>query len=341
MIQITNPRRFWIFLVIALLVVLGAAKLVWGSSSMQKSGEITVDNGQPAGSVARELVDQGFMSRILPWRYYTWRLGAAGQIKAGTYRIEKGERVSAVLMRMTRGEVVPDELTITYPEGFTLDQIAERTAARQIGTKEDFLKAAMAANFSSVSRGYLQPLPPGRTLEGYLFPDTYRVFADDTPKDVIERMLLNFERRLAGAGVATDLSGEIQRGRTTDEIIIMASILEREVNRDEDLAIVAGILWKRFDDGVGLDVDATVRYALGNWDELLTVQDLAVDSPYNTRKYRGLPPGPIGNPGLKAIRAALNSQASDYYYYLHAPDGQTIFAKTNDEHNRNKIKYLK
>lgn len=338
MIQIANPRKFLLFILAVLVMVGVVGKMIWGSSRMQRGGELAVENGQSADSVAQELVDQGFMSRVLPWRVYAWRSNAAGQIKTGTYQIEQGERIAAVLARMTRGEVVPDELTITYPEGFTLKQVAERTAARQIGSAEDFLQAAQAASFAA-DHAFLKDLPAGRSLEGYLFPDTYRVFADDAPGDVIKRMLMNFNRRVTEAGVPAK-AGEDTR-RSLDAIVIMASILEREVNRDEDLPIVSGILWRRFDDGVGLDADATVRYALDNWDGPLTAQDLAVDSPYNTRKYRGLPPGPIGNPGIKAILAALNPESSDYYYYLHATDGQTIFSKTNDEHNQNKLKYLR
>jgi UPF0755 protein len=121
----------------------------------------------------------------------------------------------------------------------------------------------------------------------------------------------------------------------------MASIIEREVISDDDMAMVSGVLWKRFDEGMGLDADATVRYALKKWDEPLTIQDLQIDSPYNTRRYRGLPPGPICNPGLRALIAAIRPQASEYYYYLSTPEGETVFARTNDEHNNNKAKYLR
>jgi UPF0755 protein len=110
---------------------------------------------------------------------------------------------------------------------------------------------------------------------------------------------------------------------------------------DNDLARVAGVLWQRYEDGVGLDADATVRYALNKWDGPLTVADLASDSPYNTRRWKGLPPGPISNPGLRAILAAAHPEKTDYYYYLSTPQGETIFSKTNEEHNQNKAKYLR
>jgi UPF0755 protein len=162
------------------------------------------------------------------------------------------------------------------------------------------------------------------------------VFADDQPRDIILRQLTNFDRK-----VTLDLRQQIQdAGRTLDEIIIMASIVEREVQSDADMAQVAGILWNRIENGEGLYADATIRYAINDWEHPLTVTDLAADSPYNTRKFRGLPPGPISNPGLRAIIAAVRPQVTDYFYYLSAPDGQTIFAKTLNEHNANKAKYL-
>ena len=121
----------------------------------------------------------------------------------------------------------------------------------------------------------------------------------------------------------------------------MASIVEREVIGDDDMALVSGVLWSRNDDGAGLDADATVRYALNKPKGPLTQVDLDSSSPYNTRRFRGLPPGPISNPGLRALTAAVRPEQSDFYYYLSAPSGETIFSKTNDEHNANKVKYLR
>jgi UPF0755 protein len=149
-------------------------------------------------------------------------------------------------------------------------------------------------------------------------------------------MLATFEAKVAEAGL---LESE---ERSPDDLVIMASIIEREVISDDDMALVSGVLWQRTDDGGGLDADATVRYALKKWTEPLTFLDLQSESPYNTRKWKGLPPGPISNPGLRALAAAKDPQESDFYYYLSASDdGETIFSKTNDEHNANKAKYLR
>ena len=238
------------------------------------------------------------------------------------------------MARFVKGETKSDEQSVTFPEGFTENQIAARIADRQGVAVKDFLQEATPAQFAE-KFPFLLNLSKSRTLEGYLFPDTYRLAKDDAPKDVIVRMLANFNVK-----VTQELRDEAKaQNRTFDEIVIMASIIEKEVQSAEDMALVSGVLWKRIDTNEGLYADATLEYIV-NKDGELTVQDLAKDTPYNTRKYRGLPPGPISNPGLSAILAAIRPEKSDYYYYLTAKDGDTVFAKTNDEHNRNKAKYL-
>lgn len=337
MIHVVDRRRFLIFLLTLLGVLVVLLALIFSRATVRQSGEITIKEGQAAQTVWAELKQNGFSRTTLPWRHAAWRLKANDKLQAGKYRIEAGERVRRVIERFVNGDALPNEFTVTYPEGFTLEQIAARTAARGIGTAADFKAAAQPPPYAETF-AYLAEVPAGRpTLEGYLFPDTYRLAADDTPEKVIRRMLTNFDDK-----VTSELRREMkQANRTLDQVVIMASIIEREVVSDEDMAQVAGILWKRLDDSVGLDADATVRYALNKWDGALTVADLRTDSPYNTRRYRGLPPGPISHPGLRALLAAIRPQASDYYYYLSTPDRKTIFAKTNAEHNQNKAKYLK
>ncbi|MFH1353678.1 MAG: endolytic transglycosylase MltG [bacterium] len=340
MITIAKPGRFIIFCLSALslttLIFYIIFRLIWGTASLQHSGELTIKEGSAARQVWSQLAEEEFTSRTIPWRYHAWRREAASQLKAGTYQLTQGERVPDVIQRFTTGDVSSDELTITYPEGFTLQQVAARTAAKGIGTEQEFIQAAQPALHSD-EHTFLIELSPGRDLEGYLFPDTYRVFADDTPADVIRRMLTNFSDKFS-AGLRNQA---IEHGRTLDDVIIMASIIEREVQSAEDMTLVSGILWQRLDDNTGLAADATVRYALDKWDKPLTQEDLQIDSPYNTRKYRGLPPGSISNPGLRAIVAAVRPEKSDYYYYLSTPQGETIFSRTLDEHNANKARFLK
>lgn len=333
-VTVTNPKKFSLMLLLGILVI-GAIlfRLVWGSGTIAKTGEIEIVQGEDASHVWRNLVEQGYSDRTIPWKYYGRLNDNAAKVQAGVYQIEKGERAKNVLDRFVRGDVQTNEFSVTFPEGFTLTQIANRYADRTGNSAQTFLDEAMANKYAQ-QFPFLAGLSETRTLEGYLFPDTYRITPSDTPKDIIMRMLGNFDRK-----VPEEMRSSMPTGRTLDDIIIMASIVEKEVQSDDDMALVAGVLWKRIDNKEGLYADATIEYIVEK-NGSLTVEDLALDSPYNTRKYRGLPPGPISNPGLRAIDAALNPQESEYYYYLTAKDGTTIFSKTNDEHNQNKAKYL-
>lgn len=335
MIAVTNTKKFSVT-VLFIFIVVGAIifRLVWGSGIIQKTGDITIEQGSSAAEVWRNLVNEEFSDRTIPWKYYGRKDNAAAKIQAGVYHVEKGESISGVVKRFASGDVQTKEFSVTFPEGFTLAQIAARYADRTEKTAQEFLDEAKVSKYSE-RFSFLQGIDANRSLEGYLFPDTYRITPDDSPEDVILRMLGNFNTK-----VTEDLREEItKQNKTLDEIVNMASILEKEVQTEKDMAMVAGVLWKRISEGEGLYVDATLEYIVEK-NGALTVQDLALDTPYNTRKYRGLPPTPINSPGLTAILAAIRPEASEYYYYLTAKDGTTIFGKTNDEHNRNKAKYL-
>lgn len=148
-------------------------------------------------------------------------------------------------------------------------------------------------------------------------------------------MLNNFNSKIGE--LVSDIA---QRGYSVHQIVTMASLIEKESRVNSEKAIISGILWKRLEERIPLGVDATVRYALNKWTEPLTINDLKTDSPYNTRERQGLPPGPISNFSFESLKAAINPEASDYYYYLHGNDGQIRYGRTNEEHNDNKRKYL-
>jgi UPF0755 protein len=338
MIQIDRPGRFLVFCLGVVLLIGGAVLwLAWGSSRIQKTGDFTIENGQSARTIWHNLVKEKYSVHTLPWRYYAWKMGAGSKIKAGAYHLETGDAIRDVVARFATGQVISNETTMTFPEGFTLEQYAERLNAAGLISKEDFMAAAKPTPDLVKTYPYLSALKNNRTVEGYLFPDTYKISKDDTASDIVRRMLGNFDQKLT-----PEIRDEVSKsGHTLDEIMIMASILEREGVKPEDLPTIAGVFWNRIDQQIGLGSDATVRYALDKWDKELTVDDLATDSPYNTRKYRGLTPGPISNPGLTAILAAIHPTKSDYLYYLTGADGTTYFAKTLEQHVANKNKYLK
>lgn len=208
------------------------------------------------------------------------------------------------------------EITITIPEGFTVEQMAGLFEEKGLFSKIEFIKIA-------------------QNEEGYLFPDTYRFFKSTTPEKVMEKMKKNFDEKIS------EFLPEIERQKKTPrDIIIMASIIEKEVHKIEDRGLVSGILWKRIKEGIGLQVDATITYVLKKTSAELTLDDLKTDSVYNTYKYKGLPKGPISNPGKSAIFTAVFPVNSKFLFYLSDKDGKTHYAKNFEEHKKNKLLYL-
>jgi UPF0755 protein len=203
-----------------------------------------------------------------------------------------------------------------------------------------FLIAANATDSRTVAPGqnyeFLIDKPQSATLEGYLFPDTYRFYKSATPDQVVQKLLDTF-----GEKVILPLQDQITESKhTIFQIITLASIIEKEVKSDADRRIAAGIFWKRLELGMPLQSDATVNYITGKQALQPTNADLSTDSLYNTYKYPGLPPGPIDNPSFSAIRAVVNPEETSYLYFLTKPDGTTVFSKTYEEHLANKKRYL-
>lgn len=293
---------------------------------------VTVSEGAGVQEIAGMLKEAGLIRSTWGFLMRAYVSGDRDRLAAGEYTFSYADSGAEIIQRLASGEAHPRDIAVTIPEGFTVKQIADRLQERGIVPAEVFLKAARVEKFRD-SHAFLSSAPDG-TLEGYLFPDTYRFFPDSEPDVAIQKFLYRFGEQFENVGT-------VPEGRTVHDVVTMASIIEREVIEDEDRRIVSGILWKRLSEGMRLDADATTRYAIDNWERPLTVSDLQTDSPYNTRLHGGLPPGPIGNPGFSALFAALNPEPSEYYYYLSArEDGATIFSKTLEQHNKNKKIFL-
>ena len=256
------------------------------------------------------------------------------KIKAGRFRIDAELSPAKVLAFLANPE--HGEISVTIPEGFSVFDIDKKLAGLEIMQKGDFIK--WAKNFDTAKFPFIKSVSRGFSVEGYLFPDTYLVFAKNfTPQDLGRAMLQNFEKKILSqnSGLTDDLK---KNKHSLAEIITMASILEKEVRTKEDYALISGILWKRLESGWPLQADATLLY--GKADRALNASDIHDDSDYNTYTRQGLPITPIGNPGLAMIRAALNPADSPYWFYLTTKEGKVMYAKTNEEHNRNKRKSL-
>ena len=242
--------------------------------------------------------------------------------------------------------------TVTIIEGWNSRQIAEKLADSQLGFSiDDFLKIAgqPKKNYQSLPANqwpedfsdnyeFLKDKPKQVGLEGYLFADTYRFRPSSSPKEVIIKLLDNFDQQL-NTKMRQDIE---QQGRTIYQIITMASLLEKEVKTEQDMKIVADIFWRRIKNGQRLESCATLAYILGQNKPQYSFEDTRINSPYNTYINSGLPPGPIGSPSLKAIKAAIYPTPNNYNFFLSRPDnGETIFSRNFEEHKINKAKFLK
>jgi peptidoglycan lytic transglycosylase G len=322
------------FAALAGIALVGGALAVWyfGNAPVDVKNaapvEVTIPSGAGGRDIARMLRDAGLIRSPAGFVLRNIFFSRGKPLQAGRYVFTRAESGRTIFERLQKGDALPTDIAVTIPEGFTLKKIAARFAQAGVVDEHAFLEAARVERFRSAFP-FLQGAPDG-SLEGYLFPDTYRFFRGTNPEDVIRKMLARFGEQFGAVSAEAGGAGK----RSVHEIVTLASIIEGEVRTMEDRKVVSGILWSRLDHHVALAADATVRYALDTWDRPLTIQDLAVDSPYNTRKYAGLPPGPIGNPGADSLRAALRPQDSEYFYYLSsAKDRKTIFSKTLEEHN--------
>lgn len=259
----------------------------------------------------------------------------ASDLKPGTYAFNDHSTISDIAKDLIAGAA---ESTLTIPEGWNAKEIGAYLDREGITRQREF-DAVTGPNATSTfleKFSFLKERPLHIGLEGYLFPDTYRFYTGTPAEQVSTRMLQNFDTKFSD-----DLRQEaLRQHRTMFEIVTMASLIEKEAATDADRALVSGILWKRLQLGIPLQVDATVIFLTDRQTARVSYADIAIDSSYNTYRYKGLPKGPIANPGLSAIRAALYPKKSPYLYYLSTPDGRTIFSKTLEEHNRAKAKYL-
>lgn len=303
---------------------------------------VTIEEGASVAAIARQLQDQGIITSAFFFKVYVKLSDAV--LQAGTFELEPGMSLRAVVARLTDAKA--QEVEVTIPEGFTHKQIFERVHEALPEISMEMWEEAVG--MQGVGRLPINDatigIPQGKGLEGYLFPDTYRFRIDADAETIASTMYVTLLRRLYENGFPPPTTLEALRypnGLTLHETLTLASIVEREVRAPEDMKLVAGIFFTRLKIGMALQADSTVNYLTGKSEASVSLEDSRIDSPYNTYQHLGLPPGPINNPGLNAIRAVFEPTDSDFLYFLTTDDGQVVYAKTFDEHIANKYKYLK
>ncbi len=324
-------------IIVILCVVLLAAAVLYACSPDGSDetvySTITINEGDSVFEIASTLEKEGIISSSPGFIAKVFFSGYRSKIKYGTFSLSSDLSYDEILQVISGNGIRTDVATLTIPEGYSLQQIAELVENSPIKvTAEEFYQALD----DDYNFDFLNEIPSSSyrdyRLQGFLFPSTYEFFIDTTAHDIIAALLGEFEKQYAQAGDnTTDLSFY--------EVITVASIIEREALLKNELPVIAGVIRNRLKADMPLQIDATVVYAVtdGKYDKTsVSYADLEVDSRYNTYKYKGLTPGPICNPGAEAIKAALNPQLNEYYYY-HTDetkkDGSHIFTSTYEEHS--------
>ncbi len=280
--------------------------------------QLSINSGQTLFSISQELKSDNVVKSPRIFEIFMIFFGNEKKISEGEFYFEKPTSSLQIAIRITTRSFGIKKTKITIPEGFSNKEISNRV-------KDSFPEIDID-RFNFLIKG----------KEGFLFPDTYNFFPNVTPEIIINTLEKNFSQKISLLKNEVD-----QSKRSLNQIIVMASIIEKEASGENDRNLISGILWNRFDRGIALQVDAPFLYLLGKESKNLTRSDLLIDSPYNTYLNKGLPPYPINNPGTEAIKAAINPDNTEYLYYLHGKDRNIYYAKTYSEHQLNIKKYLK
>jgi UPF0755 protein len=295
-----------------------------------------VNPGETAAQIATRLEEAGLISDAELFRRYVQYYDLDAGIEAGEFTLRQTMTIPEVAQTLQRGLIA--EQVVTIREGVRLEQVAASVATQTTISEGEFLALARTGwRDAGFSFGFLGDIPAGATLEGFLFPDTYRLPEEATAVDLLERMLQTFEAR-----VPVEMrTAAANRGLTLYDLVTLASIVEREAVLDAERPLIAGVYHNRLRDNWLLGADPTVQYNLGtpeDWWPVLSLEDTKLDSPYNTYRNLGLPPSPICNPGLASIQAVAYPEETQYFFFLAdctKNDGSHLFAVTSEEHNAN------
>ena len=329
-------KRLLLFVILLLVVcAAGAAWFYLGVNRPYKGYAeseqfVEIPQGSGTAAIARRLADAGVVSDVNTFRLALWVTGQGRRLQAGEYRFDHPISARQVAEKIGHGEVYVHP--ITFREGLTIKQMAELYESKGFGPAKDFVDAAKNV-------ALVQAIDPAaRDLEGYLFPDTYALPRRATADQLVARMVTSFTKALTPDLIEKATAN----GQSVRQLVTLASIVEKETGRSDERPMVAAVYANRLKIGMGLQCDPTVIYALeraGKYSGNLRREDLQVDSPYNTYRYAGLPPGPIAAPGLASLEAAANPADVPYLYFVSRNDGSHAFAATLEEHNRNVQQY--
>lgn len=322
----TKPRRFRMAIAASLAFCMGGLGLLWAAPPRQArthNAVLEITPGTSVAEIARKLQKDGVIRSSLAFRILAKVKGVERSMRAGHYRIASGLWAWNVVDELHDGQITTE--TITVPEGLNLKQVAELVEKSGLVTREGFMEAARNPDLLGKYK------IPGNTVEGFLFPETYTFAKGLAPGDIVSAMVQLFFDRLEGLADRLELDPEELKRR-----VVLASIVEREAKRADEMPRIAGVFLNRLDKNMRLESCATVQYILGKSKERLRLSDLRQPSPYNTYLHTGLPPGPIANPGLQALEAAFKPETHEYLFFFARKDGSQshVFTQTYAQHQK-------
>jgi UPF0755 protein len=354
--RIDRPKRSGrntIFLLLTLILVTGLVMVIYYFTKVNRAATddshevvFVVEKGSNTRAIASNLDEQDIISNKNIFIIYVKLHDAGNKIQAGEYVLNSNMTIAEIVDVLTLGKVSSQSARVTLIEGKTNDQIAQELEKKNVAAARDFLLAITDDAYTFKYKDFGIKF----NYQGFLFPDTYQFAKDVTVKEVVQKMLTNFESKFTDK-----MLGDIEKqNRTLGDAIILASIIEKEVGRNKENITaadiekmkqerrnVASVFYNRLEIGMGLESDATVNYITGKSDRSVSIEDTKINSPYNTYRVKGLPPTPISNPGLDSIMAAIYPADTNYLFFLNSPDGTAYYATTLAGHNENREKYLR
>lgn len=314
----TNRRTIFALMFIGALSLYGYTQIIAPPRAFPVGVLVSVSEGATLAEAAAELKEQGVVENDVALRAIVYAMGRSTSVRAGDYLFSQPKNILAVARAITTGQFGLEPKRIRIPEGMTTAEMAD----------------VFSGALERVNRG--QFIEKARPLEGYLYPDTYFFLPNANEDTIIRAMRQNFDAR-----IETIMGNIVSSGKQIDAVVTMASLLEHEARTDEDRRKIAGVLWRRIAKNMPLQVDAAFLYSIGRTTFDLTTADLTdKDDPYNTYVHKGLPPGPIGNPSIEAIKAAATPIDNGNLFYLADRSGVTHYSKTYEEHLAKKRLYL-
>jgi UPF0755 protein len=325
-----KEKALWLLIILFLFVV----ALFWPANPFDLSSvEVEVPKGSSAQNIQAILKEKGILPSFSCFRLMVKLFGWQNKLKAGGYSFSPSDSLPKILIKLLRGETVPPQrIKVTFPEGTSIYKMGVILKENGFEHWQDFQELASEGVTENLREKHWEIFKylPSESLEGYLFPDTYQVFKNASASDLAKVMLGRFEEIVLPFWEKAKADTKM----SLHEILTLASIIEKEAKVPEERAKISSVFYNRLKANMPLSADPTVKYALERPTKIVYLNQLSVKSPYNTYKRKGLPPGPICNPGLDSIKAAVYPEKTDFFFFVAKPDGSHIFSKTWEEHQK-------